>query len=520
MLPRRTEAPRLLLACVLAIGCALHAYGQEKSAPVAKSQSPLATAATQLKQNDLDAAEKTLWGVLSTDPVNSEALTMLGVIRGRQQRFAEAEALFRRVVQLNPKSVVALRNLAGSLLAQDKPEDALKTYKQAIELAPQDVDLRMEAAQLELARGNFADALEILQGIKPDQFPPGAASYKAACLLGLDRRSEAEALIPLVKASPNAAADLAQVFVEANVPDAALKSLAFAAATERKQGARIYYLRGRALLQKGDPSGAMTSLRHALGLDPKSAAILLAIAEVYATENKHADSYRMLEEARAAAPQSADVLRHFVMEGMRAGQNAKAMQAAADLLRISPSFDDRYLVATAMLEQKQFVSASHILEDYAAQRPQDAKAFLGLGMAYLSLLRYTDARRALERSLQLNPNLAETEYQLGLLESQQGNRQAAQEHWERAVALKSDHAPALFSLGTLYAEAGNLPKAQSAFERSLAADPTNMKTEYNLALVLNKLGKSEEAKVHFERYRKMQEAEHSTSGNPPHNSPM
>jgi Tfp pilus assembly protein PilF len=72
----------------------------------------------------------------------------------------------------------------------------------------------------------------------------------------------------------------------------------------------------------------------------------------------------------------------------------------------------------------------------------------------------------------------------------------------------------------VYAEAGDLAKAQSAFERSLAADPNNMKTEYSLALVLNKLGKSEEAKVHFERYRKMQEAEHSTDGNPPHTSPM
>jgi len=173
-----------------------------------------------------------------------------------------------------------------------------------------------------------------------------------------------------------------------------------------------------------------------------------------------------------------------------------------------------------MLQQKQFTPASHILEDYVAQRPRDAKAFLGLGMAYLSLLRYGEARKALERSLELDPNLAEAEYQLGLLEGQQGNRRAAQDHWERAVALKPDHAAAQFSLGTVYVEAGDLPKAQSAFERSLASDPHNMKTEYNLALVLNKLGKSEEAKVHFERYRKMQEAEHSTDGNPAHNSPM
>ena len=519
MLPKPIKPTRPLLIFILAIGCTSLAYSQQKSAPP-KSQYPLAVAAAQLKQNDLDSAERTLWSVLSTDPANAEALTMLGVIRGRQQRFAESEALFRRVGQLNPKSVVAVRNLAGSLLAQDKPEEALKTYKQAIELAPQDADLRMDAAQLELARGNFTDALEILQGIKPTQFPPAAVHYKAACLLGLGRRSEAEALIPLVKTSPNAAADLAQVFIEGNAPDAALKSLAFAGSTERKQGARIYYLRGRALLEKGDPSGAMTTFRRALGLDPKSAPIMLAIAEVYAAENKHGDSYHILDQARAADPQSAEVLRHLVVEAMRAGYSEAAMHAATELQRISPSFDDRYLVATVMLQQKQFTPASHILEDYVAQRPQDGKAFLALGMAYLSLLRYSEAHKALERSLQLDPNLAEGEYQLGLLEGQQGNRQAAQERWERAVALKPDHAPALFSLGTVYVEAGDLPKAQSAFERSLAADPNNMKTEYNLALVLNKLGKSEEAKVHFERYRKMQEAEHSTDGNPPHNSPM
>jgi tetratricopeptide (TPR) repeat protein len=519
MLRKPIEPRRLLLISVLAIGCAPLAYSQQKSGPP-KPASPLATAAAQLKQDELDAAEKTLWSVLSTDPANAEALTMLGVIRGRQQRFAEAEALFRRVLQLNPKSVVAVRNLAGSLLAQDKPEEALKTYKQAIELAPQDIDLRMEAVQLELARGNFSGSLALLDGIKPDHFPPAAVPFKAASLLGLGRRAEAESLIPLVKGTPKAATDLAQVFIEAGDGDAALKCLAFGGATEKREAARVSYLRGRALLLKGDPIGAMTSLRHALALEPKSTQIMMAVAEVYAAENKHGDSYHMLEEARSADPQSAEVLRHLVVEGMRAGHSEAAMQAADDLLRISPSFDDRYLVATVMLQQKQFTPASHILEDYVAQRPQDAKAFLGLGMAYLGLLRYSDARNALERLLQLDPNLAEAEYQLGLLEGRQGNRQAAQEHWERAVALKPDHAPALFSLGTVYVEAGDLPRAQSAFERSLAADPNNMKAEYNLALALNKLGKSEEAKVHFERYRKMQEAEHSTDGNPPHNSPM
>src|SRR5262249_2801215 len=155
----------------------------------------LSQAAAQLKQNDLDSAEKTLWAVLSSDPTNQEALTMLGIIRGRQQRYAEAESLFRRVTQLNPKSLTAVHNLAGTLLAEDNPEEALKEYQHAIELAPQDAALRLEAAQLALGGGSYSKALGFLDGIKQDQFPPKAAPLKAASLLGLDRRSEAEALI-------------------------------------------------------------------------------------------------------------------------------------------------------------------------------------------------------------------------------------------------------------------------------------------------------------------------------------
>jgi Flp pilus assembly protein TadD len=242
------------------------------------------------------------------------------------------------------------------------------------------------------------------------------------------------------------------------------------------------------------------------------------MAEIFAGENKHADSLAMLEKARALNPDSREVLRHLIVEAMQAGQNDKGLQAAQDLQRKSSELDDRYLVASVMIQQRQYLPATHILEDYVTQRPEDAKAYLGLGMAYLNLLRYADARQALEHSVQIKPDLAEAEYQLGLVAGQQGNRQEATQHWQRVVELQPHHAQALFSLGTMYLESGNLAEAESAFRQSLATDPRNMKTEYNLALVLNKLGKSEEAKQHFERYRKMQEAEHTTSGNPPRTS--
>jgi tetratricopeptide (TPR) repeat protein len=516
MLPNLTKRrPLLRLTLVVFFLCVAANSLPQKPVSAAKSASPLSTAKAQLDRGNIDSAERVLWSILASEPANERALTMLGVVRGRQQRYAEAEALFRRVLQLNPKSIVASRNLAGALLAQNKPDDAIRQYNQAIQLDPQDTDLKIEVAKLNVGRGNFAEALSTLETIKPDRFPPSAVPLQAASLLGVGRRSDAEGLIGRVKGSPGAALDLAQVFVTANDADAALKTLSLVNPVPKRAAAQVYYLKGRALRQKGQGVAAIASFRQALAANPKSVETLVAMAEIFAGDNKHADSLVMLEKAREVSPDSVDVLRHLIVEAMHAGQNDKGLQAAQDLQRKSSELDDRFLVASVMLQQRQFLPATHILEDYITQRPQDAKAYLGLGMAYLNLLRYADARKALEHSVQIKPDLAEAEFQLGLVAGQQGNRQEATQHWQRAVDLQPHHAQALFSLGTMYLESGNLAEAENAFRQSLATNPSNMKTEYSLALVLNKLGKSEEAKQHFERYRRMQEAEHTTSGNPP-----
>jgi len=489
-------------------------FAQKAGVP-AKSASSLAAAKANLKHGDLESSEKALWSVLSAEPDNPEALTLLGIIRGRQRRYAEAESLFRRALQLNPKSIEASRNLASALLAQDKPDDAIQQYKQAIQLSPLDSDLRMETARLQLGRGDFAGALTTLDGMKPEKFPGAAIPLKAASLLGVGRNSDAEGLISRVKGSSGIALSLAEVFVTANDSAGALKALGLIAPVPKSSAAQFYYLKGRAQRQQGQMALAMASFRQSLAANPKSVEALLAMAEMSAAENKHSESLATLQQAREIEPDSVEVLRHFVVEAMKAGQNDRGIEAAQELQRKSSALDDGYLAATVMLQQKQFVPATHILEDYVAQRPKDAKALLGLGMAYLNLLRYAEAHEALERSIGLDPSLAESHFQMGLLASQQGNRQDAIEQWKKAVELQPRHAPALFFLGTMALESGDLTEAESAFRRSLEADPNNMKTEYDLGLVLNKLGKADEAKQHLERYRSMQEAEHSTNGNPP-----
>src|SRR5438552_2312902 len=121
--------------------------------------SPLTQARAQIAKHDLQAAENSIWQVLSADPNNSDALLLLGTVRSDQQRFAEAETLFNRVLQLDPNSAAAHLNLGKCYLAEKKLANAMDEYQKAGHLLPHDVEVHVTLAKLYAANGEFASAL-------------------------------------------------------------------------------------------------------------------------------------------------------------------------------------------------------------------------------------------------------------------------------------------------------------------------------------------------------------------------
>src|SRR5229473_41208 len=119
---------------------------QEVPAKPNNTQQVLTEAQSQLARGKLDDAETTLWTVLTANPNDEKALTLLGTIRNRQQRYPEAEALFRRVLQINLNSVVAHRGLGAALIAENRDDDAIDQFKAATDLAPEDLGIRVEIA--------------------------------------------------------------------------------------------------------------------------------------------------------------------------------------------------------------------------------------------------------------------------------------------------------------------------------------------------------------------------------------
>jgi tetratricopeptide (TPR) repeat protein len=506
----RSLARTIALTLAFVVGMAATSAAQTGKPGTAAPASPLATAKAQLAKGDFMGADHTLLTLLSSDPNNETALLLLGTLRLQQKRAPEAESLFRRAVQVNPTSVGAHRHLAGVLAASEKYDEALDQYKAALALAPQDPSIHAGLAQLYVSRGDFQNALSALNSIPAAQ-QPQVAALKAAALLGLNKRTEAEAQIAQAKLSPRIAMDLAETFLAANLPDDALKSLA-TVSPALKLPPDFYFLKGSAQRANGDFALALQSFQQALAKDPKFLPALLAMAQINAALGKHVQSMEDLQQARKLDPDAVPVLRHLIMEAMQAGREPVAAEAARDLQQKSTDPDDQFLIASVLLEHQDYEDAGKLLEPYAAQHPQNAKAQLGLGMVYYNELRYADARKALDRALELDPKLADAEYYLALTAIKEGQGSDAIPRLERVLSVQPKNAAAWLYLGSQYMEAGNLEKAEPALERASALDPNNTKVEYNLGLVLNKLGRQDEASKHMARYQQLLKAERSGSG--------
>src|SRR5579863_3088620 len=209
--PQTSRGAAILVAILLSLAFSAVAQLPKTSSTKAdaKTEDPLANARTQFARGDLKGAETSVWTVLGSNPNQDQALTLLGQIRGLQQRYAEAEALFRRALQINPNSAPAHRGLGSALVAENQPDKAIEQFKSALDLAPADVALKIELARLYGSSGQFDQALTLLHSIPQNKFPLEAIPVQAATLLALGNDADLAALSEQAKRSPPVELELA-----------------------------------------------------------------------------------------------------------------------------------------------------------------------------------------------------------------------------------------------------------------------------------------------------------------------
>jgi tetratricopeptide (TPR) repeat protein len=113
----------------------------------------------------LREAEKIYARVLKTAPDNFDALNLLGTVKAQQGHIGEAHRLFSTAVKANPRAPQAWSNLGQALHALRRADEALDCLDKARALAPNDLNILYQHANVLLSLDRPSAALLELQQV-------------------------------------------------------------------------------------------------------------------------------------------------------------------------------------------------------------------------------------------------------------------------------------------------------------------------------------------------------------------
>ena len=87
-------------------------------------------------EHQLDEAEACYRRAIELKPDYAKAHDNLGLVLADQYKFVEAAGCYRRALAVEGDSAEALNNLGVALAGQDRPEEAIEYYRRALALCP------------------------------------------------------------------------------------------------------------------------------------------------------------------------------------------------------------------------------------------------------------------------------------------------------------------------------------------------------------------------------------------------
>lgn len=249
-----------------------------------------------LQDGELEPAALAFEAALKEKPNEANALGGLGVIRLRQQRFADASGLLERASKigkpeqwrsaLNSASYWAQLQKADAARAANDMPGAQKLIEQAIRIDAKEVTGQIALAEVRGEQKQYDVAEKILRDVITREPQQSAALGAYADLLVKQEKYE-EALQVLARLTPQQRDQLGGV---AKIEGDSL----------RKQAS---------ILQKrNDPIGARTALEDALAVDPASVWIRLDLGRIYLQLQQTNETRSVIDGLLLAGPEQPDAL--------------------------------------------------------------------------------------------------------------------------------------------------------------------------------------------------------------------
>ena len=149
--------------------------------------------------------------------------------------------------------------------------------------------------------------------------------------------------------------------------------------------------------------------------------------------------------------------------------------------------------AETLLAKGDAEGAKSKFEEAIAAQPDDARAYLGLGLCDEALEKFDAAEQAYRKAAEVDPSFAEARNNLGVLLRDKGELDAAIEELTRAAQIDPKLASAHTNLAMALEDAGRASEADAAYKQAVAVTPEDALLRANYGLFLLKQDKADAA---------------------------
>ena len=473
------------------------------------------------------AGAKTLFRrALAADPKNLTARTYLGILADNAGELEEAERQFAAASHVAPDSPQARNNYGAILLKLGRKRQAAAEFEASLRL-----DGNQPGALVNLAQIRFASGTPEGLGAARDLFrhayalAPDAEIARALVVISLRLHESAQAALDyhdyLARvdgttervSAPRTRADLGAALFEQGLAKEAAQELEASVHADSSNVNGIVLLARAYLAQKDFPSAERT-LESAVARGVGTAAVYLALGEVYEASGRIDAAIPAMRHAIELEPKSeAYRFRYAMLLTDSSAPQAAVVRLKEALEEFPKSAKLWFAMGLAQFQDNKSEAAAEALEHCLRLNPNLASAYAYLGMIAVDLGRIHEAVNSYKKALTAEEKSAVTHYLMSeaIEKLDPPDAAATERHLRRALALDPGFQQARLALGKLFLHVNRLEDAARELEGVIQADPKIAEAYYQLGRVYSRLKRKEEAQATMAKFEQLSTEEKEQS---------
>jgi tetratricopeptide (TPR) repeat protein len=432
------------------------AYPQGSAGPIKVTDLDKGMAA--FRSGDCHATLSALDPVLRDKNAPAAAVHAAAVCSARTGDHKRANPLFRRLVKLEPRAWQAWNNLGVNEAELGALSEAIIAFRKASELAPSESGPALNLAKILQKKGDLRAAFQVLEGAqrrRPQEaelttlWLQVAAAIAESAAASIDNKNYARALDDLLlvrrplEVGPSWHNLIGYAQFRLNRPQPALEHLQKALALEPQNEDYVFDL-AEFLSHHRSYDQLLKLMKVGAARHPNSPRMQLGLALAHILENGRADAVPILEALLAANPAFEPAYPVLGEAYQDLGRHEESLRLGRQLQRLNPANPKGwYIEGSALLElarrgHADMVKAAESLKRALEIDPSFVRPRFLLARALVDQRQYAAAEEHLQTILQLDPQHGQSHYVLGQLYQKTGRLERARVHLDKHRNMKEE----------------------------------------------------------------------------------